>query len=96
MHAYIDVDGQRLTEIFPGYRVPATSRLQSQCANTTFADQSRYNRLFQKVMHKQGEQAINHFKIFQNAKALEISVVIIYTKYQLMHTFLYNFHQGGK
>ena len=62
----------------------------------TFADQSRYNRLFQKVVHKGGESEINYIKIFCNAKPLEISVGNSYTKYQLKHTFLENLQQGGK
>ena len=39
---------------------------------------------------------MNYTKIFQNAHALSISVGNSYSKYQLMHTFLDNFHQGGK
>ena len=40
----------------------------------TFADQIRYNRMFQHVVQKGGESSINSIKIFQNAKALEVSV----------------------
>ena len=47
-------------------------------------------------MHKVWDSAINYIKIFQNAMALVISVVDTYTKYQLMHTFIDNFQQGGK
>ena len=77
---------------YPGYGVQTISILQYQWSKTTFADQSRYNRLFQKVVHKVGESEINYIKIFQNAKALEISVVNSYSKYQLMYTFLDNLH----
>ena len=56
--------------------------------------QSIYNRMFQKVLHRQGESEINYINIFHDDKALEISVGNIYTEYQLMHTFLDNFHQG--
>ena len=52
--------------------------------------------MFQQVVHKGGELAINHIKIFQNAKALEISVGNSYTEDQLMHTFLDNLQQGEK
>ena len=45
---------------------------------------------------KGGESAINYIKIFQKAKALEISLRNSYTEYQLMHTFLDIFQQGGK
>ena len=70
LHAYIDAHSQRLIEECPGDRVQAISILQSQFANTTYSDQSRYNRMFQRVVHKEGESAINYIKIFQNAKAL--------------------------
>ena len=40
----------------------------------TFSDKSRYDRLFQKVTHKIGEQAINYIKKLQNAQALSVSV----------------------
>ena len=39
---------------------------------------------------------MNHIKRFQNAQALSVSVGNTYSEYQLMHTFLDNFHQGGK
>ena len=61
-----------------------------------FSDKSRYDRTFQKVTHKGGESAINYIKRFQNAHALSVSVGNSYSEYQLMHTFLDNFHQGGK
>ena len=62
----------------------------------TFADKSRYDRNFQQVTHKGGESAINYIKRFQNAQALLVSVGNSYSEDQLMHTFLDNFHQGGK
>ena len=39
---------------------------------------------------------MNYIKIFQNEHSLSISVVNSYSEDQLMHTFLDNFHQGGK
>ena len=62
----------------------------------TFADKSRYDRTFQQVTHKGGEYAINYIKRFQNAQVLSVSVGNSYSEDQLMHTFLDNFHQGGK
>ena len=62
----------------------------------TFSDKSIYDRTFQQVSHKGGESAINYTKIIQNAHALSVSVVNSYSEDQLMHTFLDNFHQGGK
>ena len=62
----------------------------------TFADKIRYDRTFQQVTHKAWESAINYIKRFQNAHALSVSVGNSYFEDQLMHTFLDNFHQGGK
>ena len=39
---------------------------------------------------------MNYIKIFQNPYALSISVRNSYSEDQMMHTFLDNFHQGGK
>ena len=39
---------------------------------------------------------MNYVKIFQNAQALSVSVRDSYPENQLMHTFLDNFHKGGK
>ena len=74
LHACMDEHSQRLIEDYTVYVLQATTILQSQCANMNFSDQIRYNRLFQQVIHKGGESAINYIKIFQNAKALEISL----------------------
>ena len=49
-----------------------------------FSDKSRYDRIFQQVTHKGREYAMNYIKRYQNTEVLS------------MHTFLYNFHQGGK
>ena len=65
-------------------------------ANTNFADKSRYDRTFQQVTQKGEESTINYIKIFQNAHALSVSVGKSYSEYQLMHTFLDKFQQGGK
>ena len=48
------------------------------------------------MTHKGGESAINYIKMFQNAHALSVSVGNSYYEDKLMHTFLDNFHQGGK
>ena len=62
----------------------------------TFSAKSRYDRTFQQVTHKGGESAINYIKRSQNSQALPVSVGNTYSEDQLMHTFLDNFHQGGK
>ena len=96
MYDNIDVHSRRLIDEFPGYGIKSIEKLQSHCANMTFSDKSRYDITFHKVTHKGEESAIKYIKRFQNAQALLVSVGNIYSKYQLMHTFLDNFHQGGK
>ena len=68
---------------------------QLKCENMNFADKSRYNGMFQKVVHKGGESSINCINIFQNDKDLEISVGNSYTEDQLMNTFLDNLQRDG-
>ena len=76
--------------------IKCLEKLQSHCANMTFADKSRYDRTFQLVTHKRGESAVNCIKRFQNTQALSVSVRNSYSEDQIMHTFLDNFHQNGK
>ena len=40
---------------FPGDGVKCIEKLQSHCANVTFSDKSRYDRIFQQVTHKVGD-----------------------------------------
>ena len=61
-----------------------------------FYDKSIYDRTFQQVTHNGGGSTMNYIKIFHNSHALSISVGNSYSEDQLMHTFLDNFHQGGK
>ena len=95
-HANIDVHSRILIAEFPKYGIKCIEKLQSHCANMTFADQSRYDRNVQQVTHKGGESEINYIKRFQNSQALSVSVGNSYSEDQLMHTFLDSFHQGGK
>ena len=81
---------------YPGDVLQVISIQKYQCENMTITDKIRYNRLFQKIIHKVRESEINYIKIFQNAKALEISVVNSYSEDQLMHTLLENFRKGGQ
>ena len=76
--------------------IECMEKLQSHCANMTFADKSRYDRTFEQVTHKGRELAINYIKRFQNAQALSVSVGNSYAEDQIMHKFLDNFHQSGK
>ena len=94
MHANIDVHTRRLIDDFPTDGIQCIEKLQSHCANMTFADKSRYDRTIQQVTHKGGESAINYIKIFKNAHALSILVGKSYSEDQLMHTFLDNFEEG--
>ena len=59
LHANIDVHSRSFIAEFPKYGIKCIKKLQSHCANMTFADKSRYDRTFQKVTHKGGEYAIN-------------------------------------
>ena len=62
----------------------------------TFSEQIRYNILFQQVIHKAEESAVNYIKIFQNAQALVISVGNSYSEDQFIHNCLDTFHQCRK
>ena len=96
LHENTCVLSRRLIAEFPENGKKCMEKLQSYCENMTFADKSRYDRIFQQVTHKGGESAINYIKRFQNAQALSVSLGNSYSKDQLMHTFLDNFHQGKK
>ena len=74
LHTNIDIQSIRLISELPKYRIKCIEKLQSHCANMTFADKSRYDRNFQQVTHKGGEYAINYIKGFQNAHALSVLV----------------------
>ena len=67
LHANIDVHRRRLIADFPKDGIQCFEKLQSHCANMTFADKNKYDRNFQQVKHKGGESAINYIKMFQNA-----------------------------
>ena len=69
LHTNSDIHSRRLIAEFPKYGIKCIEKLQSYCANMTFADKSRYDRTFQQVTHKGGESAINYIKSFQNAQA---------------------------
>ena len=96
MHANSDVHIRRLIAEFPKDGIKCIEKLQSHCANITFADKSRHDRTFQQVTHKVGESTINYIKRFQNAQALSVSAGNSYSEDKIMHTFLDNFHQSGK
>ena len=67
LHVNSYVHSRRLIVEFPEDGIKCLEKLQSHCANMTFADKSRYDRTFQQVTHKGGESAINSIKTFQNA-----------------------------
>ena len=96
LHENIDVYSRRFITEFPKDGIKCIEKLQSHCANMTFSDKSRYDRTFQQVTHKGGGSEINYIKKFQNSHALSVSVENSYSEDQLMHTFMYNFHQSGK
>ena len=82
---------KRLIAEFPTYGIKCIEKLQSHCANMTFADKSRYDRIFQQFTHKGGEYAINYIKRFQDARALSVSLGNSYSEDKLMHTFMDHF-----
>ena len=54
LRANIDVHSRRLVSEFPGDGVKFISRIQSHCANKTFDDKSRYDRLYSKLHINEG------------------------------------------
>ena len=74
LHANIDAHSRRLFAEFPMDGIQCIEKLQSNCANMTFADKSRYDRTFQQVTHTGGEYLIIYIKILHNAYVLSISV----------------------
>ena len=52
LHANIDVHRRIFIAEFPKDGIKCIEKLQSHCANMTFADKSRYERTFQQVTHK--------------------------------------------
>ena len=51
----VDIHSRKLIDELPVDGVNFISKLQSHCANMTFADKSRYDRLSHKATHKGGE-----------------------------------------
>ena len=96
LHDNIDVHSIILISEFPKVGIKCIEKLQSHCANMTFADKSRYDRTFQQVTHKGGGSEIKYIKRFQNKKALSVSVGNSQSEDQVIHTFMDTFHQGGK
>ena len=74
MYADIDVYRIRLIAGLPGDGVKYILKLQTNCANMTFSEKSRYDRILQQVTHKGGESEMNYIKIFQNSQALSVSL----------------------
>ena len=64
LHANSCVHSRRLIAEFPG-GIKCMEILQSHCANITFADKSRYDRIFQQVTHKEGVQTSITSKYFR-------------------------------
>ena len=52
LHANSCVHSRRFIAEFPEDGIKCMEKLQSHCANMTFADKSRYDRTFQQVTHK--------------------------------------------
>ena len=54
MHANIGIHSRRFISELPMDGIKCNAKLQSDCANMTFDDKSRYDRTFQQVAHKGG------------------------------------------
>ena len=54
LYADIDVHIKILIAGFPVYGIKCIERLRSHFSNMTFAEKSRYDRIFQQVTHKGG------------------------------------------
>ena len=52
LHANIDVHSRRLIAEFPLDGIKCIENLQSHCANITFYEKVRFDRIFQQVKHK--------------------------------------------
>ena len=52
LHENIDVNSRRLIAEIPVDEVKFISKLQSRCADMTFADKCGYDRMFKQVTHK--------------------------------------------
>ena len=96
LHTYINSHSQTIIDEYPRNGLQAITIFQYQCDNMNFSNKSRYNRLFQLLMHKGGESEINYIKRLQNTKALEILVENTFFEDQRMHTSLDNFHKRAR
>ena len=54
LHENTDVHSRILIDGFPKDGIKCIEKLRSDCANMTFADKNRYDRIFQQVTHKGG------------------------------------------
>ena len=91
MYAHIDVHSRRFIAEFPKDGIKCIEKLQSHCANMTFADRSRYDGTFQQVTHKGGESAIHYIIRFQNAWDFSVSVGNSYSEDKLCTHFWITF-----
>ena len=56
LHANTNFHSKRLISEFPGDGLKCISKLQLHCANMTFSEKGRYDRLLQQVNIKEGIQ----------------------------------------
>ena len=68
LHTYIYAHRQRFIEKYTRDVIHAITIFKWQCANMTFSDKIRYNRLFQKVVHKERESKTNYIKSFKDIR----------------------------
>ena len=65
LHANIDAHSRRLIAEFPKDGIKCIEKLQSHCANLNFSDKSRYDRNFQQVTLKEGNQLSITLRVFR-------------------------------
>ena len=64
LHENIDVHSRRFISEFSGYGVKCISKLRSHCANMTFSDKRRYDRLSRKL-HMTFSEKNRYDRLFQ-------------------------------
>ena len=86
LHTNIDVHSRKLIDEFPVDGIKCIEKLKSHCANMTFSEKSRYDRIFQQVIHKGGKSVMNYIKIHQCTRFW-----ITFTKaYNVLLKLIYN------
>ena len=65
LHANTNFHSKRLISELPGDGLKCISKLQLHCANMTFSEKGRYDRLLQQVIHKGGDSEMSYIKRYK-------------------------------